>query len=487
MENKAVGKAAEPQAAESKAEKKSARRILVVEDEDAFREALKNILVASGYEIKTAMNGKAATELMGVEKFDAVISDIHMPTSKVNGVELLHFIKQKFKVPVVLMTGFTELAETKEAYTAGAEGFLAKPFKKDELLSILKSFFKKDDFKKSDCGINYEGEYSKLSIDDFIFGKQINFGIYIRLAHNRFVKIAHRGEDLPAERIYSYKLKGIRFLYLTKEEFKKYYQFTVMLTKAAVTSPNLNSNKKLTLAKHTTDVILEKMCSTEINEDDLDSAMAITESVLDILMDSSNILGLLETIKNSSDQLYAHSIAVSMYACLVAKKLGWNSPQTLSKISIAGMFHDIGMKEIDSAILDKKRSELKGSEVKALEAHVAKGVEILSKSSCFSDDILQIIKQHHENNIGTGYPLKLTKSRIHPVARLIAVCDEFCDLVIGEGKEQSKITPREAVKRIFLLHYETMDSNFLHPLAQIVGLDPKDLINNKTNAKVKLV
>jgi DNA-binding NtrC family response regulator len=107
---------------------KTAKRILVVDDDEIFRTALKSTLEAEGYQIAVAANGKIAQNLIGVETFDSVISDIRMP--EVNGIELLHFAKRtRPELPVILMTGFAELEETNEAFQLGANQFLSKPFK----------------------------------------------------------------------------------------------------------------------------------------------------------------------------------------------------------------------------------------------------------------------------------------------------------------------------------------------------------------------
>ena len=45
-------------------------------------------------------------------------------------------------------------------------------------------------------------------------------------------------------------------------------------------------------------------------------------------------------------------------------------------------------------------------------------------------DVIQMVQQHHENCAGTGYPMGFKRNRIHPLARLISLADEFCNLVL---------------------------------------------------------
>ena len=112
------------------------KHILIVDDDSIFRGALSQTLLHEGYQVTQVENGNAAKDVIGIQNFDAVISDINMPGT--SGIQLLHFSKQeKPLLPFILMTGFAELKETQEAYDLGARGFLPKPFKKAELLSIL--------------------------------------------------------------------------------------------------------------------------------------------------------------------------------------------------------------------------------------------------------------------------------------------------------------------------------------------------------------
>ena len=323
-----------------------------------------------------------------------------------------------------------------------------------------------------------ETQYSKIGIDDFTLGKNITFPIFIRLAHEKYIKIAHHGENLSQEKVRDYKAKGIRFLYVQREDFKKYADFNLVLTKLATKSNKISPGKKLNLAKHTSELILERIYSDEIGKEEFESAAAVTESTLEIIMENESLFNLLDLLNQCSDQFYAHSLGVSLYSCLIAKQLRWNSPKTLTKISIIGMFHDLGFKEIDPKVFRKNRMDLNADEVKLMETHVERGVSLLAKTGCFPDDLLQVIKQHHENCIGTGYPARLVKARIHPLARLIAVAEEFCDFVLGYGG-QVKVSPREAVKKLFLLQSDVLDSTFLNALAEAVGLVPQDLATPK--------
>src|SRR3954466_7692227 len=115
--------------------------ILVVDDDDFFRKAVKLILEKYRYAVAEAPNGRVAKDILSAGKFDLVISDIRMP--HFTGVELLEWTQaHKKEVPLVLVTGFANLMETKQAADLGAKAFLTKPFKDADLLSIVEGILR---------------------------------------------------------------------------------------------------------------------------------------------------------------------------------------------------------------------------------------------------------------------------------------------------------------------------------------------------------
>src|SRR5690606_6582049 len=98
------------------------KRILLVDDDPNFRPALEATLRALGFTVTTAVNGREAYAILQSSLHDAVVSDIRMP--EMDGVELTRLIKQRGRVPVVLMTGFSDLVETRDAFNYGADEFI---------------------------------------------------------------------------------------------------------------------------------------------------------------------------------------------------------------------------------------------------------------------------------------------------------------------------------------------------------------------------
>ncbi|NUM87792.1 MAG: response regulator [Bdellovibrionales bacterium] len=451
---------------------KNGKIILIVDDDDVFRNALSMTLTHEGFETTQASNGKVARDVLGVKEVHAVISDINMPVT--GGIELLHYArKMKPELPFILMTGFAELKETQEAHEIGARGFLPKPFKREELMSILRECL---DPPKAEPAReeNQDLLYCKLSIDEFVSGHEIKYDIFVRLSEKKYVKVAHQGEDIPVDRINSYKEKNIRYLHMRREDFKRYMGFNLTLLPLVSAKKAISPEKKRNFLKHTSDVLMEHLHLAGVDEEGFQAARVVVESTTSLLAEPDEMMSVLEMLNTHSDHLYAHGLGVSTYSVMIAKKIGWKAPATLSKVAMGGLLHDIGKKEIPREVLMKPRRDMSAEEVQLYETHALRGMEILGQVATVPSDILQIVMQHHENCLGLGFPMRLTKQHIHPMARLVSVANEVCNRVL-KGPSCMNLSPMEALQRMFSMQREKFDPQFLEALMNIFNVPVPDL------------
>jgi response regulator NasT len=112
------------------------RRILVAEDETVIRLDLRGLLESSGFEVcGEARDGIEAVELADSLEPDLVLMDIKMP--RLDGIEAARRILARRPVPIVMLTAFGQDELVDRAVQAGAFGYLAKPFREQDLVPAL--------------------------------------------------------------------------------------------------------------------------------------------------------------------------------------------------------------------------------------------------------------------------------------------------------------------------------------------------------------
>ena len=113
--------------------RKNASKILVVEDNEELLALMLQVL-SKNYHVFTAKNGKQAMNIIMKEKLDLVVSDVMMPI--MDGIELTKLLKEDkrfWQLPVILLTAKNKEEDKTEAYAVGADAYITKPFKFDEL------------------------------------------------------------------------------------------------------------------------------------------------------------------------------------------------------------------------------------------------------------------------------------------------------------------------------------------------------------------
>ena len=111
--------------------------IMVVDDEQAILRLLSRTLEPEGYGVVVADNGRSALELLEEHEPDLVILDIMMPG--LDGFQALDIIRQRSNVPVIMLTARCEVTTLYNALVLGADDYVRKPFRTQELLARIRA------------------------------------------------------------------------------------------------------------------------------------------------------------------------------------------------------------------------------------------------------------------------------------------------------------------------------------------------------------
>lgn len=128
------------------------------------------------------------------------------------------------------------------------------------------------------------------------------------------------------------------------------------------------------------------------------------------------------TVEAKDTYTRGHSDRVAEYSYLIGKYLGLPE-EDLKKLKLGGLFHDIGKIGIPESIL-LKTERLTDDEYSEIKNHPTIGAHILSNATMFQD-IIPIVKHHHERFDGKGYPSKLKGDEIPYLARIATIADTY--------------------------------------------------------------
>jgi DNA-binding NtrC family response regulator len=116
-------------------------QVLVVDDEISILKSIAHVLKDKGLSVDMAENGAEALKKVEAKRFDIVITDYYMPV--MNGRELLSIIKERFpRTLVIVISGFCTVEDRLDLLFKGAFNCIKKPFKVNELDTILNTAIK---------------------------------------------------------------------------------------------------------------------------------------------------------------------------------------------------------------------------------------------------------------------------------------------------------------------------------------------------------
>jgi putative nucleotidyltransferase with HDIG domain len=151
-------------------------------------------------------------------------------------------------------------------------------------------------------------------------------------------------------------------------------------------------------------------------------ALGFLDHLSEMLQKDRNNLMVLLRIRKQGMRLYSHCLNVSIWGMAFAHYLGWNANK-VQGFGLGSLIHDIGISRVPRAILDKP-GPLTEEEMAQIREHVLEGYYAVQNLQ-LRLEALQMIRQHHENGDGSGYPEGLRLTAIHPWARVLRIVDSF--------------------------------------------------------------
>ena len=123
--------------------KEEPHTLLVIEDDETMRAALKRIFEAEGYRVLPAADGTQLSTVLDDNMVDLIIMDIGLPW--INGYELAKLLKEHNelkKIPLIFVSGKTSELDVKRGFDVGADDYIKKPFDIDKVKKAVETLLK---------------------------------------------------------------------------------------------------------------------------------------------------------------------------------------------------------------------------------------------------------------------------------------------------------------------------------------------------------
>ncbi len=182
-----------------------------------------------------------------------------------------------------------------------------------------------------------------------------------------------------------------------------------------------------------------------------------------------NVIMQLANIRQKHDWNTTHALNTAIFAIAFARHLG-HSEDRLRLIGLGAILHDIGKTRVPAEILNKP-GKLMDAELAILKRHPADGYEMLKNSSNVPDEVLEIIRCHHERINGSGYPHGLRGDELPVSVCITAVADAY-ETLTADKPYQAAIMPVDALQRLRASGAEEFGQELIQEFVRFIGLYP---------------
>jgi diguanylate cyclase (GGDEF)-like protein/putative nucleotidyltransferase with HDIG domain len=177
------------------------------------------------------------------------------------------------------------------------------------------------------------------------------------------------------------------------------------------------------------------------------------------------VSSLTSVLERRDEQMRGHAHRVSNLATAIAQQMRLNGKQVF-QITMAALLHDVGKVAMPDALL-QKTGRLSSSEQALIEEHTALGAQIL-EANPFSSDLAPVVRYHHEQWDGSGYPEHLVGEHIPLAARIIAVAEAY-DGLQRESPYEQYGSAEEALMRTQEQAGRQLDPGIVQSLSQVIA------------------
>ena len=195
-------------------------KVLVVDDDQDLRDNLVEVLSENGFSPDSAENGEIALEKLQDNMFDLVLLDSVMPG--MDGLETLPLIKRTYpKTRVIMLTAFSTVNSAVEAMRSGADDYITKPFKIDELLVAIRRCLEEAKFGVCEEILNSDEMFKCLANST---RRKVLLLLY-RESKLRFMDMT-RKLNIDDHTKVNFHLKSLKDAHLIEQDRRKNYQLS---------------------------------------------------------------------------------------------------------------------------------------------------------------------------------------------------------------------------------------------------------------------
>ena len=275
---------------------------------------------------------------------------------------------------------------------------------------------------------------------------------------------------------YIQKLRELEIftVYIEQEVTKSQKSDVKDATKPQKKSSDLKiSMEKITILRDDVEVQIKNKIKDIIElhvyqrNDGLEKIADTAQNIITDILEEDEVVEKVYDVKERSADIYEHSLQVCTMSTIIALKLGMSQKEVYD-ISVSALIHDLGLRYMVVRYEDQDINILPSKDQEEYKKHPIYAYTAVKNDTWLSEKAKDIILNHHERKDGSGYPLGT--DLISRMTQIVAICDEFDEMICGVGK--ARIRVHEAINMIRNYGGIWFDDDIVSAFLQIIAVYP---------------
>lgn len=410
--------------------------------------------------VDAVKSGREAQEIILNDNVDVLI--INLATKNYSFFEVVKFVKQKApRVMVLLLVDDESLMNeyfysNKEIAKLGIAETYIKPFPIYNIVKFINASFKhhqwkqvveiKDDDNEELLVKQPDHQFTSIPAKDFRHNNVAIFDLYIRLDKNKYIKVFKLAQKIDYARIQQYieKDQEVRLFFKSGDRLS-YINYTNTLLERYLKKHPQSTMKAVEIVEDSTRFIVQEIYAAGLPPHVIDEADSICDNMYQVVNRNKNLKDLLKNFFITNNTAEEHSFVTAFYTAIACRHVDWVTEHSRKSIIMGALVHDIGKIKLSQSVKGKRPHELSDSALTEYQKHPEYGVDVLDTVEGISEQVKQIVYQHHELNSGSGFPNGLTARKIYPLAKIVCFANFFAEKT-AEAKKPPFQTLRQIVE-----------------------------------------
>ena len=292
-------------------------------------------------------------------------------------------------------------------------------------------------------------DFACVRLGEFYSPRKVVFDLFLRLAEGRYLRIFRAGEDFDEGELKAYEAdRGMRYVYFGRSHRSAYIATSASLLEKISPLAAIPLRTKFGVAR-----ILSELYMQELYECDDAARRALVDkgkrlcSIMATWVDTQpGLVAYILRLEQIDANPAALCFLMGVFSCLLSHQMPWKSKRTSETLLFACFLSELGIFALSPEILRQRPKRMNKQQRHEYEMHPEMSCILLEEtgSDSLNENILLIIRQHHEYCDGTGYPNSLTGDKTIMLAKIVVLCGD----IIRRASE-FLLPPSDAAKTIF--------------------------------------